>query len=460
MRSATRSAVPSGARSSDASGHKRESTVAPRTGRAVRERLRFETFLSDLSSDFINVPIERVDAQIQDGLKRFVQFLKVDRVILASAVAPDRTATILGSYAVPGVTAMQPMQPFHGLASMRWYTGELVEGRVVRLRSLDDLPASARAERDYFRSAGIKSHLGIPIRVNGLPLCMLGIATFHHERSFSHAMLPRLRIVGEVFANALVRRNADRDLRRIHNELAHVTRVSTVGHLAASIAHEINQPLCAIVSNATAAIRLLARPTPDIEDVRAALSDIVADGQRAGTVVAKAHALLKRQEVELTEVAPNDVINDVAMILHSDALVRRIGLHTELAGDVPAVRADRVQLQQVVMNLVLNAMDSIAQAPDGPRQITLRTRRADGADAGAQITVSDTGVGLSPEVVERMFQPFFTTKRHGLGMGLAINQDIIRAHHGRMWAANAPPRGATVGFALPPAARHSPSASA
>jgi len=233
----------------------------------------------------------------------------------------------------------------------------------------------------------------------------------------------------------------------MQSELAHVTRVSTLGQLAASIAHEINQPLCAIVSNAQAALRLMDAAKPDLADIRAALMEVVADGRRAGDVVSRSHGLLKRRNLEFKPLQLNDVVTDVFSMVHSDAVIRRMTLQTDLAATLPNVIGDRVQLQQVLLNLVVNAMDATAETPDGPRQVTLRTSTTNGL---ARVTVTDTGAGLSAEVTARMFEPFFTTKHHGLGMGLAINRSIVQAHSGAMGAATAAAgRGASVWFELP-----------
>jgi len=259
-------------------------------------------------------------------------------------------------------------------------------------------------------------------------------------------LIPRLRTIGEVFANAIARRNADGDLRQMHAELAHVTRTSTVGQLATSIAHEISQPLTAILSNAHAAIRSLSAASPKPDVALAALRDIVADDKRAVAVVSNAHAMLKRRQTELEVHRINDIVQDVNRLLHGDALLRRIEVRTELSNAAPAVKGDRVQLQQVVMNLLVNAMDSIDQSGCESREVILTTETD---HEHVQVAVRDSGTGVAPQVLARMFEPFFTTKKHGLGMGLAINSEIVAAHGGRIWAVNNSPGGATVGFTLP-----------
>jgi two-component system sensor kinase FixL len=397
------------------------------------------------------------------------EFLNVDRSSLGQ-FTPDGRLTFLHSYAVEGIPAL----PRGELGvSLDWYVGQLARGRVVHVPSVGAVPRRAVGERAFMRTSGMKSHLGIPVDVGGtppMPPFVLGIATFAREREFPEELIPRLRLAGSVFANALLRRDTAHNLRRMQAELAHVTRVSTVGQLATSIAHEINQPLCAIISNAQAAQRLLARPAaaeldaPDaarMADVRAALRDIAADGRRAADVIARSHDLLKRHDPEFRPLSINDVVADVFAMVHSDAVIRRVMLRTVPAGEpLPRVLGDRVQLQQVVLNLIVNALEATADTPlprgNEPRQVTVRTMCTEGR-AGVRVVVEDTGPGLTPEVAARMFEPFFTTKRHGLGMGLAINQSIVQAHGGSMGASAAAAaeartgaaRGAVVWFELP-----------
>jgi signal transduction histidine kinase len=413
----------------------------PAVEQALAERLAFERFLADLSARFVNVPGEKVDAEIQNGLRRLVEFLDVDHSSLAR-LTPEGTVVVLSSYAGPGIAA--PLLGGFG-EGLDWYVRELMQGRVVRISRLD-LPPDAIHERTFAQATGVKWHVGIPVTVSGMPPCVVGLATFRRQHGFAEESIPRLRLIGEVFANALARRDSEARLRRVHAELSHVTRVSTMGQLAASIAHEINQPLCAIITNAQAALRQLSRPRPELEEVGGALRDIAADGKRAGEVVSKSHGQLRRHAPEFQPLSINDVIRDVVSLVHGEAVIRRVALRLDLHESLPAVSGDRVQLQQVVLNLVVNAIDATADVAEEPRQILLRSERS---RSQVRVTVSDTGVGLTPEVASRMFDPFYTTKRNGLGMGLAINRTIVQAHGGRMWAAPNRGRGASVAFSLP-----------
>jgi two-component system sensor kinase FixL len=239
------------------------------------------------------------------------------------------------------------------------------------------------------------------------------------------------------------RRQAEADAQRIRQELAHFTRVTTMGELTTSIAHELNQPLTAILANAQAAKRLLARARPDLEEVGAILSDIIADDRRAGAVIHRVRDMLIKREPEPRQLNLNLLIEDVVTLLSSDLLINNVTVTLDLADDLPPVDGDCVQIQQVMLNLLLNAIDAVKNRPDRTIVVQTRWRQA------VHVSVRDAGPGLAPGTHELVFQPFYTTKSAGMGMGLAISHSIIEAHSGLIWATDNPTGGATFHFALP-----------
>jgi PAS domain S-box-containing protein len=243
------------------------------------------------------------------------------------------------------------------------------------------------------------------------------------------------------------RRETEIELREQRAELAHVARISTMGELAASLAHELNQPLTAILSNAQAALRFLARNPAELEEVREILLDIVKDNSRAGEVIRRMRALVKKEKIEFATVDLTGLIRDVVMLVHSDAILQNVKITLDFNNDLSFVRGDKVQIQQVVLNLMLNAFDAMTEGPVSEREVKLRME-ADSAGF-VQVAVSDCGTGLSSDKLDKMFQPFFTTKGEGLGMGLSICRSIIEAHGGRLWAENNELHGATFYFTLP-----------
>lgn len=249
------------------------------------------------------------------------------------------------------------------------------------------------------------------------------------------------------WASARIRRaRAEVEAQQHRNEVARLTRFATLGELSAALAHELNQPLAAILSNAQAAQRFLAQEKSDPAEIRDILQDIVADDQRASEVIRRLRTLLKKGEFQPQALAVNELLQEVLRLMHGDLTARAVAVVTDLADALPPVRGDRVQLQQVLINLVLNAGDAMAQTAAGARTLTLRSGR--GAGGGIQISVSDTGSGLPPGGEEKIFEPYHTTKAEGLGLGLSLSRSILLAHGGRLWAENQPGGGAVFYFTL------------
>jgi two-component system, LuxR family, sensor kinase FixL len=237
-----------------------------------------------------------------------------------------------------------------------------------------------------------------------------------------------------------------REAGRLRQELTHIGRVSAMGELTASLAHELNQPLSAILNNAEVAQHVLEATVPDIVEMREILKDIVADDKRASDVIRRLRALLKKGELEHVPLDLNGVVDEVAQLVRNDVVVRNVPMRLDLATGLPRVRGDRVQLQQVVLNLVLNGLEAMREVNGREPALVIRTSRA-----GATVTVAieDSGTGIEMQDVEQIFQPLYTTKTEGLGMGLAIARTIIDAHGGQLRALNNVAGGATFEFTLP-----------
>ncbi len=219
-----------------------------------------------------------------------------------------------------------------------------------------------------------------------------------------------------------------------------------MGELTASLAHEVNQPIAATVINANSCLRWLAGDTPNIEKARAAAKRIVRDGTRAADIITRIRLLFSKDTSQRELVDVNEVIREMIVLLRSEATLYAISVRTELAADLPHVMADRVQLQQVTMNLIINSIDAMKDV-DGTRELDISSRRTENEQV--MICVSDTGVGLPPQQADQIFDAFFTTKLHGIGMGLSISRSIVEAHDGRLWAADNSPHGASFHLLLP-----------
>lgn len=538
----------------------------------ARERLEFEALLADLSAAFISVPAEEIDVQIEDSLRRIVEFLDVDRSSLGECLENGRQLLVTHSYVKAGIPAL-PRSILND--QLPWYVARILEGKVLRFSRLpEDLPPEAVHEREYVVQIGMKSHVMIPFTVCGSVLGAIGVASFRRCQTWPDDLVQRLRVVGEIFANALARKQADLALRqseqryralvetthavpweadsrtyqvryagpqvvrllghpveewyregfwvshlhvedrervlrtladgigrsedqeleyrmisatgrevwihdritvprrddatltlrgvmidvtprkaaeeealRLRDQLARVTRVTMMGELAAAIAHEINQPLCAIVSNAQAAQRFLTGSVPDPAEVSEILLDIVKDGQRASEVLGRIRTLLQKGQPARVHFDLNDAIREVVALMRHQLLRKSIELFFDLAITLPPVLGDRVQLQQVILNLMVNAVDALDQTEAGARELLLRSARGD--DGTTLVSVCDSGPGIAAEHLAQIFDALFTTKPDGMGIGLAISRSIIEAHGGRIWADPAA-EGAAFHFSLPP----------
>jgi C4-dicarboxylate-specific signal transduction histidine kinase len=245
-----------------------------------------------------------------------------------------------------------------------------------------------------------------------------------------------------------VRAEEQRDrLRQLEADLAHVNRVSMLGELTASIAHEVNQPLSGVVSNGSACLRWLAGDAPNVEEAQEAARRIVRDGKRAGEVIARVRALTKRAATPREKLDMNETIREVLALLGDEAKKNSVLIRMEFADDLSPISGDRVQLQQVLLNLVMNAIEAMSSVDDRPRELVITTRNIDAEQV--QVTVKDTGPGIDPNTLYKIFDPFYTTKPGGMGMGLSISRSILQAHGGRLWAAAKDGPGTIFHFSLP-----------
>ncbi len=254
--------------------------------------------------------------------------------------------------------------------------------------------------------------------------------------------------------SALRQAREDRDqaeelLHALQAEVAQVARLTTMGELAASIAHEIRQPLAAVVNNANAGLRWLKHQPPNLKQVRAALKRIVRDSERGGDVIGSIQGMLKKVEEERARLDINDLIREVMRLVQDELKNREVSSRAELADDLPRVLADRIQLRQVILNLIMNAIEAMVSVSDRAR--VLRVRSENHGDDGVLVAVEDSGSGISPEDMDRIFETFFTTKSEGMGMGLSICRSIVESHGGRISASRANPRGSVFQFFLPTA---------
>jgi C4-dicarboxylate-specific signal transduction histidine kinase len=263
-----------------------------------------------------------------------------------------------------------------------------------------------------------------------------------HATRDEDGLLEYIASVQDVTARRLAEEARD----KARSDLAHVARVITLGTLTASIAHELNQPLSGILTNASTGLQMLATDPPNVDGARETIRRTIRDGNRASEVIARLRTLFSKNEAVTESVNLNDAALEVIALSLADIQKNGVVLRPELADDLPLVAGDRVQLQQVILNLVLNASDAMSGVHDRPRQLVIRTEREDDR---ARLTVQDVGVGIKPGTAEKLFEPFYTTKSGGMGIGLSVSRSIIERHHGRLWATMNDGPGAAFSFSIP-----------
>ncbi len=550
------------------------STTASRTADvSLEEHLTFERLLADLSARFANALGDQLEEEIESALKQLLTFLDFDRSNFGEFTA-DGWANILCSVAAEGVERYPP-GPVPKFAA--WYLNRLRTEKIVRVRSIDDLPCGASEEAEYFRQSGIRSSVGIPLHVGGHIVGFINFSAFRSTREWPDDLIARLKIVGEVIAQALVRKRSetalqaseerwrsmfeasnlgisiiDRELHYIatnpafqamlgytadellgltpvdvtaeedldvtrtrlaelqqgerhhyetvkqyrrkdrtilwghvyasavrdaqsgakmfigtlidvtatrhaqdalrvtQSKLAHITRLTTMHEVTAAIAHEVNQPLAAIVANGNAALRWLRKTPPEVAEAVANVNQIVSDGHRASEVVASIRGLFKKDEHAKVLLDVNAVIREVLELLHGELSSKRVSVRIKLSRNLPQVLADHVQLQQVILNLVTNAIEAMSNNAVGSRVLNVNSKS--GQPNEVIIAVEDSGPGIEAKDLDRIFDAFFTTKSQGMGMGLSICRSIVESHRGRVWATGRRPHGSIFYVTLPGAA--------
>jgi PAS domain S-box-containing protein len=313
------------------------------------------------------------------------------------------------------------------------------EKRVQRIHPED----RAKWQRAIDRAIGEKSDYEVEFRI------LLPDGTAKYVHTVGHPVLNAsgdlVQFVGSSMDISASKR-AEEALRQAQTDIAYVSRLTTMGELTASLAHEVNQPITAASTNANACLRWLAGDTPNIEEARAAAMRIVKDAKRAAEVISRTRLLFKKGTPQREPMDVNEVIREMIVLLRSEAMRYNVSVRTELAADLPQVMGDRVQLQQVLMNLMINGIEAMKEV-DGTRELAIKSQGEENKQI--LVSVSDTGVGLPPQQTEEIFNAFFTTKPQGTGMGLRISRSIVESHGGRLWAAENSPRGASFCFTLP-----------
>ncbi len=382
-------------------------------------------------------------------------------VISRQSASPLRLV-LSGIFMGLGIAAMH----YTGMAAMRGHAELSYDRLFVALSLVIAIGASTAALWLAFRTTDLWQKLAAAVvmglAISGMHYTAMRAAIFAAHGPVHEAQVDAsldqtslaLAIAGITFvilavasiASLSEQKRAEEALRQARADLARVNRVTTMGELTASLAHEVNQPITAAVASAHACLRWLAGDAPNIENARAAAKRIVRDGTRAADIITRIRLLFTKDTSQRELLDVNEVIREMIVLLRSEATQYAISVRTELAADLPQVMGDRVQLQQVLMNLMMNSIDAMRDV-DGTRELAIKSQRAENGQE--IVSVSDTGVGLPPQQADQIFNTFFTTKLHGTGMGLSISRSIVESHGGRLWAADNFPRGASFHLILP-----------
>jgi len=317
----------------------------------------------------------------------------------------------------------------------RWEIATDVESEPEKWRLHREMLDTHQPFRDFVYSSLNESGSPVYVRASGKPV-------FGAKGNFLGYRGTGADITAIIRAD-----HAEEALRKAQMELAHITRVTTLGELAASIAHEVNQPLAAVVANAEACLRWLDRGTPDLAAARRSVEWVIDDGNRASEVIRRVRALANKSDIEKAPLDINDVVREVVALVQHELISHQVSLRTEFASALPTILGDRVQLQQVIINLVMNGIEAMQSVTDRPRELVIRSRQDE--THRVLLSVADCGVGIAAENADQLFNAFFTTKPGGMGMGLSICRSIVEAHGGRLSASGNDGLGATFQFVLP-----------
>lgn len=406
-------------------------------------KLRLEEFLSDLSSRFVALPPEAIDRAIEEAQESIATTLDFDRSCLWQLESEEADLTLTHSWECPDWPAIPSRIPAR--EKFPWAFGKLMAGEAFWFSDPGDLPEEAIADRETFLSFHYKSNVTFPLIANGRVFGALGFATLHAHRRFMPDEIIDLKLVAQIIGNVLGRKRAEERAEQLRTEMLRATRAAMLGELSAALAHELSQPLTAILINAQAARRFIDSGTLDPEDHDKILNDIVRDSKRAGAVIQNLRSMLHNTPVFQEKCCLNALTSEVLEFMKSEMAWRQVQLSAEFDTYIPQVRVARVEIQQVLVNLLLNAAQAMQSTPIEERVVTVSTE-SDGHLV--TLRVRDRGCGISEDRLATVFNPFYTTKKHGIGMGLAICRRIIEAHGGRLEAKPEKP-GCALLFSLP-----------
>ncbi|HUB68237.1 MAG TPA: ATP-binding protein [Candidatus Methylacidiphilales bacterium] len=419
-------------------------TEQKRVEAELAEKLRLQQLLAELSARFVALSSGQVDEAIAEALRLIVKTLGLDRSTLW-VVAEDRPGLILAQYwQRAGWPPLPELLEVH--EDLPWAFERLTRGESFHFASLDELPPEAARDVETFRRYGTKSTMATPFTANRKVFGALAFTMLDKERRWRADEITELKLVAQIIGNVIGRQRAENRADQLRLEITHSSRAAVLGEFTAALAHDLNQPLAAILSNAQAAGRFMGGGVIDPAEIHPIFDDIIRDSKRAGKVIHNLRSMLSHAPAEREACCLNELTQEVAAFLRGELIGREVELRFALASALPPVLAARVELQQVLVNLLLNAAQAMKETPPKLRHIGIETSSD---DTMVTVRIQDHGCGILPERLGSIFNPFYTTKSSGLGMGLAICRRLIEGQGGRIEARNDPGGGAIFSFSLP-----------
>jgi len=405
----------------------------------------FVAVLEQLSSTFARIRSGEIDRTIEVWMERIDRALGLDRSAIAEFVPEKLGFQVTHQWTREG---FPPLPLFFASGLLPWTESQLRMGQPVVVTSFRSPPASAVLDRAFMRSpVGPKATVVMPLIIGGQVVGSISFADCHRARTWSSSLVRRLRIVADIFGNALARKRAAIESRRLRDQAEKTTNLTLLGQMAAAMAHELNHPLGAILTNAQTARRILERDRPKLADISEIIDDIISCERRASGYMQHVRNLLRKKQppTELLEVG--QLLDGATSLVRRDMLTSGISVEIDIESSLPSVTADRTGIEQVMINLLRNAADAISAGDQHARCVKVRAFRQN--PGWITIAVSDTGSGIDEKNLDRLFEPLFSTKEKGTGMGLSIVRSIIESHGGNIKAHSNQGRGATFEFTLP-----------
>jgi signal transduction histidine kinase len=421
-----------------------------RRSRATAHKERFPDFLETLSTRFARISHREIDAEIEGWLARIGAALELDRCVIGEFLSDS------GDFAARYLWTREgfpPAPPYRASEVIPWIASRVRTGEIVAVDGADALPQEALTDRKWLSSPeGPRAVLVFPLIIGDRVVGGMVFADLHGVRHWRPGLNRRLKVIADIFANALERKRSAMENDRLSEELQKSSRANLVGEMAAAIAHELSHPLGAILANAQAARRQLQSPQPDLHELAETIDDVILGERRTAEYIERVRTIFKRSQIVVTPQPVQIVLDSAASLMQEDLEARGIAFDMELQPDLPLILADRVGIEQVLINLIRNAADAIVGGNGDSHRIIVRASNS--TPSQLEISVTDTGPGIDPDTMRRLFEPLFTTKEKGTGLGLAISRSIVRSHGGDIHVRSKPGAGATFSFTLPTVSDH------